>query len=131
MTRKTYKKEIVKTITVDGRKHYVDKEDNVLFLELAPVRGTKKHLEWIKKKKSFLKKALRTIDEPVGLKFASLDCVDFNAVCSKETVIKYGKSKQPKNRLILQIAQHEYLTKLRDLQKKNRREIWSHVRSRK
>lgn len=123
MPRKTYEAYVTNYVIINNKRHMADGNDQPLILPPAPEKrwsNGKKTPEWeefcnLRTKYYSLSKVIRSI--PVGFEYAHLDCKDGDSIMSKETLVHYGYSTQPKNAAVLIAAKHEYLTKLRALQK--------------
>jgi hypothetical protein len=125
MTRKTYKSERIRHRLEDKICVYLDEDNNPIYLPDPPTDSarlsnscyTEEYYEWLSLRKEAIKKATYMADIPVGLGFAALNCRDYESVFSSEMSISWGYTEQPKNKAVIAIARHEYMTKLRALQK--------------
>jgi hypothetical protein len=132
MSRKTFKVNSVRYVKLDGKQHYGDADGNPIILPPQPdgvdryVRDsdgkydyntfTPEWKSWCEARDEARKLAAYVRDVPLSISFSHMDCKDGGPTFTNQE--EY--TRQPKNQAILEVAQFEYLTKVRALQKEIR-----------
>jgi len=123
MSRKTFKSKRIRHRREGREVTYLNEDGSVIPLASSPDKArnekgelTVDYQTWYELRKEVIKQATYMADVPCSIKFSQLDCKDFGPVYLAETENSYGASEQPKNNLILEIAEVDYLQRLKALQ---------------